>query len=76
MVLLTIWLGVMGLAGTGAAWLFLSRFPEVFFETEDWKATRKGRLARAALVAGLVVSGVVFLVGVGMLAFMRAVPVD
>ena len=69
MVFLIIWLGLMGLAGAGAAGLILSRFPEVFFEARSWNATRKGRVVRTVLVAVIVFFGLVFLTGVGMLVF-------
>ncbi len=76
MIILVIWLGLMGLAGMGAVWLLVSRFPEVFFETQNWKATRKGRVVRIVILVGSVLSGLTLLAGIAMLVFMRTVPLD
>ena len=40
----------MGLVAAGAGWVMFSRFPEVFFDSDDWRATRKGRVSRAVII--------------------------
>lgn len=66
MIVLIIWLGVMGLAAVGASWLFLSRFPLVFFNTERWTDSPGGRRARVLLIVLLVLFGLV-VVGAGVM---------
>ncbi len=68
-VLLVSWIAVMLLAAAGAGWLVLSRFPEVFFGTGDWRQSRRGRAVRRLLLAVMVVSGLAVLVGAGLLLF-------
>jgi hypothetical protein len=47
----------MAAAGLGAAWLVLSRFPEVFFQTRDWRTSRKARVIRRLMLVGIALFG-------------------
>jgi hypothetical protein len=72
-IVIIIWLGVMGLAAAGASWLFLSRFPLVFFNTQRWTDSAAGRRTRVLLIVllaafGLVVLGGAVALGIELLA--------
>ena len=54
----------MGLAAAGASWLFLSRFPLVFFNEQRWTDSPGGRRIRVLLIVLLVLFGLV-VVGAG-----------
>ncbi len=66
MILVT-WIGVMGLLAAGAGWVILSRFPEVFFQSDNWRSTSKGRVSRLVIIGLLAFFSVVVLAGVAML---------
>lgn len=66
MILVT-WIGVMGLLAAGAGWVILSRLPEVFFQSDNWRSTRKGRISRAIIIGLLVFFSLVVLVGLALL---------
>ncbi|UCG41893.1 MAG: hypothetical protein JSU73_08365 [candidate division WOR-3 bacterium] len=69
--ILVAWIGVMGLLAAGAGWVILSRFPEVFFQSDDWRCSRRGRISRAVIVGLLVFFSLVALAGITMLVLLR-----
>jgi len=70
-VLLAVWVALTLFAGAGASRLVLGRFPEVFFGTREWRASRRGKVLRAVLAAGMVVAGAAALAGIVVLVLAR-----
>jgi len=70
--ILVAWIGVMGLAATGAGWVILSRFPEVFFQSDNWRSTRKGRISRTIIIWLFVFFSLVVLAGIATLVLFWA----
>jgi hypothetical protein len=69
--ILVAWIGVMGLLAAGAGWVILSRFPEVFFQSDNWRSTRKGRIFRVIISGLLVFFSLVVFLGIAMLVLAR-----
>ncbi len=50
--LLTVWIGIMVALALLVAWLLVSRFPEVFFQSRNWRDSAEGRRVRMVLLVG------------------------
>lgn len=65
--LFTVWIGIMTVLASLVAWLLVSRFPEVFFQTRNWRDSAEARRLRVVLLVGAGLG--VTIVGVGFILF-------